>query len=252
MTTLYGILKLLILPPMSLLVLAIVGLVITWRWRRFGSLLSGGAIIALGLLSTPLVGQALIDRLQTSPPLTKDSELPEAGAIIVLGGDLERHAAEYGEETLGPLSLARLRYAVALQRASGLPVLLSGGPFPDSPRPLSEVMAEVLEDDYGLTPRWVEKDSQSTFENAAFSAKILAAAGIDRALVVTHAWHMPRALKSFQATSLDVIPAPTAFSTNPSGWSVSDFFPSVKGLWMSSYALHEVLGLWYYSLRYGL
>jgi uncharacterized SAM-binding protein YcdF (DUF218 family) len=51
--------------------------------------------------------------------------------------------------------------------------------------------------------------SLSTYENAIFSAAILARLGAGRAAVVTCPWHMARALASFRAAGVDALPLPT-------------------------------------------
>ena len=65
-------------------------------------------------------------------------------------------------------------------------------------------MAQSLTDDFRTPPRWVEAKSADTWENARFSADILRAEGITSVYVVTHAWHMRRAVLAFQGTGLTV------------------------------------------------
>ena len=57
--------------------------------------------------------------------------------------------------------------------------------------------------------------SLSTHENAVFSAAILAGLGARRAAVVTCPWHMARALESFRAAGVDVLPVPTGVTEIP-------------------------------------
>jgi uncharacterized SAM-binding protein YcdF (DUF218 family) len=57
--------------------------------------------------------------------------------------------------------------------------------------------------------------SLSTHENAVFSAAILARLGARRAAVVTCPWHMARALQSFRAAGLEVLPIPTGVTEIP-------------------------------------
>src|SRR5690606_3210249 len=96
--------------------------------------------------------------------------------------------------------------------------------------------------------RWVEGRSESTWENAVLSAPILREAGVKRILLVTHAFHMPRARASFAAQGFDVVPAPTAFRKTPE-LSLHALLPSAKGLADTSFAFHEWLGRIWYALR---
>ena len=132
--------------------------------------------------------------------------------------------------------------AVRLQRATGLPVLASGGDGE------ADAIKRQLERDFGVPVRWTEGDSLTTEENALFSAKILMGARVHKILLVTHALHMPRAYQMFSGTGLEVIPAPTDFSSHaPLKWV--DFLPSTQGRKLAKPALHEIFGLAWYRLR---
>jgi len=98
--------------------------------------------------------------------------------------------------------------------------------------------------------QWREERSRNTFENASFSAEMLRQAGIGSALVVAHPWDMARALWSFRAVGYPVIPSPTPDGASPS-LSAAAFLPQVPALLNSYYALHELIGLAWYRVRYG-
>src|SRR5205085_6891262 len=65
----------------------------------------------------------------------------------------------------------------------------------------------------------VETRSKNTAENGAFSRDVLATRGIQRVLLVTSAYHMPRAVAAFRRAGLQVSPSPTDIQT---GWSEPD------------------------------
>lgn len=109
-------------------------------------------------------------------------------------------------------------------------------------------MANALLEDYGLHTRWVENESRNTAENAINTARILKTDGVMTVLLVTHAWHMRRALAEFSKTHLQSIGAPTRFAS-PSAPRALSFVPSGKGYEDSAFALHEWLG--YTWLRVG-
>jgi uncharacterized SAM-binding protein YcdF (DUF218 family) len=116
--------------------------------------------------------------------------------------------------------------------------------------PLAELMSAALHDDFGVPVRWREDGSANTYENAALSAEMLRRAGVPTALLVTHPWHMARALWSFRAVGYLVIPA-SPHGRELSLLSSSSFFPQVPALLSSYYALHEFIGLGWYLCRYG-
>lgn len=232
-----------------------VGLVGAGLWRlggerltRLGRRLVAGSVIYLLLASQPFVGAALLRSQQSLPAIPHEGIVPEAGAIVVLGADIVPHATEYGGATLGELSLARLRYGATLARRTGLPLVTSGGVLHWRTHPLSEIMAEVLRTEFRQKARWRETKSQTTGGNAAGTAALLRAEGIERVLLVTHAWHMPRAKRAFERAGLQVVPAPTAFRAWPAlKWA--SFVPSAGALRESRWALHEAAGRAWYWLR---
>ena len=103
---------------------------------------------------------------------------------------------------------------------------------------------------FGITPRWIETLSDTTMSNAQRSAEILRKEGIHRIYLVTHSWHMPRAVLAFEHTGIEVVPAPTAFVSR-SGWLWQDFLPSAQAFLLSYYALHEWAGLVWYRFETG-
>ena len=166
-----------------------------------------------------------LERTVTPLALPTATAATTAQAIVVLTGGTWRNLE-----------------AVRLQRATGLPVLASGGDGE------AAAIKAQLERDFGVPVRWTEGDSLTTEENALFSAKILAGARVRKILLVTHALHMPRAQRLFVDTGLEVIPAPTDFS-KPVSLQWKDFWPSAEGRKTSQAALHEIVGLAWYRLR---
>jgi len=239
------ILAALILPPTSLLLLAMLGLWLARRRPRLGHGLIAGGLAALWLLSTPWVAGKLIATLETAPPIAS-GDLRRCQAIVVLGAGTYANAPEYGDDTVNELALERLRHGARLARASGLPIAVTGG-APSEGRPEGESMREALTADFGVKVRWVESQSRDTAENAAYLAPMLARDGIVRVALVTHAFHMPRARYLFERAGLQVMPAPTRFHSAPPDGSplglAGDWLPGVKALKLSYFAAHEWLGL---------
>jgi uncharacterized SAM-binding protein YcdF (DUF218 family) len=155
------------------------------------------------------------------------------------------------------MTLERLAEAAREERRLGLPLLVSGGTPSGLRDSLAGMMSTVLEDDFRVPVRWREDRSQTTFENAAFSADILRRAGVPSALLITHCRDMARALWSFHAVGYPVIPAICSAqqterrrSGEASSLSASSFSPQVPSLLVSYLALHELIGLGWYRYRY--
>lgn len=240
--------KALILPPAGLFVLGALGFALRKRWPR----LARGvwiAALALGyLISTPFLGSALLRSLESEPVLDPRAPLPSVGAIVILGGDHAPHAPEMpGGEGIGPLTLERLRYGAQWARRSGLPILVTGGIPRNAKRSTAALMAETL-GEWGLEVEWVEERAWNTATNARFSAEMLSDEGIDSVLLISQAWHLPRARRAFEAQGLRVLPGPTAFEPRPD-WDLRAWIPSANGLRESTYGIHEWLGRGWYALR---
>ena len=235
-----------LLPPLSLVILLASGLIL-FRRRRLAKSLILLATAALYSLSTPWVGSLLQKSLEISAPVSSDA-LKTADAIVVLGGGRRVDAAEYGGDTLNGISLERLRYAAFLHRTSGLPILVSGGKPSGGTLAEGRIMQHVLQTEYGLSARWIENAALTTWDNAHLSSRLLKQAGIQRIVLVTHAWHLRRAAPLFESHGLGVIPAGTRFSSARVD-SILDCLPTPAGLRDSTYALHEWLGILWYKLR---
>lgn len=245
-----GVATTLLLPPLLLLLVSIacaVGLLVLRRGRRGLAALILAAGLGQLLLATPYVSVSLRLSLQRDVPDRIDPTGPPPKAIVVLGADAVR--TEDGDE-VGPLTLERLRAGARLARATGLPLLVTGGPAgPDRP-PHAVLMARVLKEEFGLSPRWVEPDAADTAGNAVRSVVMLREDGIVAAHVVTHAWHMPRTLEAFAREGFTALPAPVRRERPPEGRLV-EWIPRPDHLGQSWLALREWAGRLVYALRDG-
>jgi len=240
-----------LIPPNLFILLAMIGVVLAWRWRRAGLIVATAAVACLYLASMPVVSFLLIGAADDLSGIVPTLPLPAApGAIVVLSAGYRHSNIPGGRDAVDSMTLDRLEEAARKQRDTGLPILASGGWLQNADDSLAGMMAESLEDDFRVPVQWREQRSRTTYENARYSAEILRRAGISSALVVTNPWHMARALWSFSAVGYPVVPAPL-----PEGQSLemspSILFPQVSALVGSYYALHELIGLAWYVARYG-
>lgn len=236
-----------LLPPLNLMLVALLGLFIIRSHSRLGRALIAGSLSLLWLCATPFFAEGTLQLLE-GLTLKADLQTQSADAIVVLGGGTYFNAPEYGMDTVGEPTLVRLRYAAKLQRETGKPVLVTGGNPLGSSTSEAQLMKATLEQEFNTPVRWVEGASNNTLENAHYSQKILQKADIKRIYLVTHAWHMPRSILAFRAAGFEVIPAPTAFTTRYRTDLLS-FIPNAGGLYGSSIFMHEIIGLLWYRLR---
>lgn len=185
--------------------------------------------------------------------------IPEADAIVVLGGALEpkewpRRSVEVKD------SGDRVLYAYELFRQKKAPVILcTGGKARTGVREFSEAedMRTMLQS-FGVPADaiLVEPQALDTFQNATMSRPLLEAAGAKRILLVTTAVHMPRSLEVFrrQLPGYEITPAPTDYEfarIRKLAWddTIKRLIPSGDNLAVSDETVHEYFGQVYYRFR---
>jgi uncharacterized SAM-binding protein YcdF (DUF218 family) len=226
--------------------LCLAGAWLAWRRPVPGIFVMLVAATFLYVAALPVVASLLISRVEASVPATSD--FAAAQAIVVLGGGVHRGGA--GErDSLGLDSLGRVAAAARAWRRLHLPVLVSGGGGRGAREPAARLMRQALEDDFAVPVAWVEDASRNTYENALYSARILNAAHIGTVVVVTDAWHMPRALWAFARVGLKPLPWPGPRQGLLYD-RIDDFLPSLSALAQTGYAVHELIGAAYYRLHY--
>ncbi len=227
-------LRSLVLPPASLLILAFVGLLLSRRHRRLGNALIATSLGLIWLGSLPVVADWLQRQAERYPPLDLSKPV-NAQAVVVLAGGSVRMAPEYDGPAIAGDTLERVDYGAYIARRTSLPVLVTGSSDE------AEAMRATLVRNLNITPRWVENRSGDTFENARFSARLLFADHISRIILVTTSTHEWRAVHEFTAAGLEVVPAPVGIRI-PSALRVDSFVPEVAALVHSHQAIYELIG----------
>ncbi len=249
------ILKQLILPPGGFLLLILFAWLL-WAWLgrpRLASwcLLTG--LFGLWLFSLPVVMEWAARQIEREPALAEgqwSGLAQQAEVIVILGSGREEADPAWGSDQPSVTAIERLRYAARLQRASDLPILISGGLHYGQPPSEAQLMAEALQRDFSVATRWREERSRTTWENALYSAELLKREGVRRVVLVTQAAHMPRARWCFEQQGLEVVSAPLGFLGVPNERPVGGWLPESKALWQNTRLLNEALGMAVYPLIY--
>ncbi|KIL42529.1 hypothetical protein SD70_00115 [Gordoniibacillus kamchatkensis] len=243
----------LVLPPACFaLLFAAAAVWLFVRSRRVKTALAVAAATVLFWLSgTPLVGSTLMRSLEQryAPPTGTTG----ADCIVLLTGGATLGTPNIGGE-LGHVSSStagRLVTAARLARDTGLPLIVSGGQvFAASANEAEAVRRELL--GLGIPDRQIrlERTSRNTEENAANTARLMRANGFTRPLLVTSAWHMPRALALFSREGVAAVPVPTDYAADGSlSPTPLLFMMTPSGMEMTGTALKEYLGLLVIQLR---
>ncbi len=240
-----------VMAPMNaltiLLALACVGLFT--RWRRAAAGLAvfcacGFFALGFGPFSAALM-RPLEDRFArpTEP-------VAEPVGVIVLGGGVRPALSAAREGFSINEAGARLIEAAALaQRFPNARIVFSGGSAslaPDAPTEAQSVRLMLPAMGVPLSRVTIEDRSRNTQENARYVAQIVQA---DRRwLLVTSAFHMPRAMGAFRAAGLDVTPWPVDYRTLGGRADFKLRFDLEENAARATVAVREYVGLLAYRL----
>nr|WP_202049994.1 YdcF family protein [Microvirga mediterraneensis] len=200
----------------SLILLGLV-LALFKRFRRFGiglSLVFTLSTVALGLL--PIASYILLPLEERFPPFRDDGK-PVDG-IILLGGSVEAADSASRGMIVANESAERVLETIQLaHRYPGARILISGGGgtvFGDGTAEAPVIAAYFKS--IGIDPArmLVEDRSRTTYENAAYSFELVKPRQGERWLLVTSAWHMPRAVGVFEKVGFAVVAYPVDFRTS--------------------------------------
>lgn len=233
-----------ILPPFSLILMAIFALLLyKLKYPKWACAFASTALLMFYILSLPYTAEKLSDSL-ISEEIPSQQDYQQAQAIVVLGGGLRDSKELFASITLPALSLERLRYAAYLHQVTQLPILVTGS----APNGNSEakVMAQELQTFFHTPVKWQENKAMNTKQNALFTAQLLLPEHIHKIILVTHEWHMQRAKWLFEQQGFEVLPAPVGHGKIPASYGLSymHFIPQASALNTNTQLLKEWLGYW--------
>jgi uncharacterized SAM-binding protein YcdF (DUF218 family) len=244
----------LMLPPVPLLLLVLIGARLLLPRRGLGWLVILFSVVLLWL-STCTGAVRVMSQLLPSPPalsfdrvreLRAEAAAKKPLAIVILGAGSEPFAPEYGVSSLQYASLERLRYGLWLAGQTGAPVAFSGGTgyAQEGATAEAKVAAKIAADEFGRPIRWLETEARDTRENAALTMAMLKPAGINHIVLVTHGYHMPRALRAFAEAAgpgVQIEPAPMGLARNLQTPTL-EWLPSAPGFRDMRLLLRELAG----------
>lgn len=237
--------------PLSQVLLGLMlGIVLLWRRRRRAALITLAATLAwLWLAASLPFGAMLMGRLEATYPPLPATELPTADVIVLLGGAVNARATP---GVLGDLNRwsDRLVFATALYKSGKAPHILVTGGGPRGEPTEAALMADILQT-MGVPEAALilEQQSRTTFDNARFVAPMLQDMGAQRVLLVTSAFHMRRSMALFRAQGVTPVPAATDHQVISTAVPALRWIPSLAGLTLTHYAIHERIGYLVYRWR---
>ncbi len=211
-------------------------------WSRRLTALSLAVVLLMGWQPLP---DLLLRQLEGQyAEIQPDANLQAYYGIVVLGGSTEpAYIARAHRQPLLTDAAERMTASLPLLRNNPTmhAVYTGGGPLQEG-EPSEARQARTFFESQGIPVDRVKFESMSrtTYENATLSALL---PGIDtkqRWLLVTSAWHMPRAMATFTKAGWNVTAYPVDFrSGTTTPWTTYGF---VTGLRSWHAALHELVG----------
>ena len=233
-------------PLFIILGLIILGLIIGSKKTSFMGL------IVLVVCSLPIFSNRLIAYLEHNYQLKNISKVEKADAIVVLSGMVRAIQTNDSLSYEFSESVDRIFAGIDLFKENKAPsLILTGGKMPWSiGKPEGEYLRDVAIK-YGVPRKNIllTENVQNTDQEAKSVKKILT---IDapKVVLVTSAFHMPRAQKVFEEAGIHVVPFPVDFRNAANKLTFMHFMPSAKSIWETSFFVKEMIGRTYYNLKY--
>jgi len=239
------------LSPLAVGLASIVASAIMLLWRdkrRPAAAFGVFAVVWLWAWSSPWLFIVLGGALERQYPPARVAALPQADAIIVLGGGIGAPTAKtvYGELYSGA---DRGWHAARCFHAGKAPVILFSGAG-EAPG-----MKQFLID-LGVPPPKIilEAESKNTYENGLFVRDRLKAMKAKRVILVTSAWHLRRSVMTFKKMGVEVIPAGTDYEALTAAATQTPamllyYLPNPDTLNKNSMMVKECLGYWAYWIH---
>jgi uncharacterized SAM-binding protein YcdF (DUF218 family) len=209
-------------------------------------------VIILIVCSLPVVSNKLVAYLESDYQLSKPSNIASADAIVVLSGMIRTVNSKEGLDYEFSEASDRIFAGINLFKEKKAPkLILTRGKLPWSVGiPEGEYLKEIaiingISENNILLTENVENTDQE-----AKAIKKLLSEDKHKVLLVTSAFHMPRAQIVFEAAGINVVPFPVDFQKGLSKITFMSFMPSANALSGTSFFVREMIGRVYYNLKY--
>ena len=209
------------------------------------------ALIILIILSLPIVSGQLIKLLEQNYRPTTPSEIARADTVVVLSGMVTLIEKNDGIHYEFSEAVDRIFAGINLLKiGKAQKIILTRGKLPWSVGdPEGEFLAEFIQSQ-GINPNRIllSEIVQNTNDEAKAISRMLPKNS--EVILVTSAFHMPRAVKVFQNQNLKVIPYAVDFRSSAQEINIIDFLPQASAFKDSNFYFREIIGRAYYSIRY--
>lgn len=238
-------------PGNLLLILVVVGLIaLCLGRRRLGLCLATVGALGLSASAVLPVGEWLLTPLEDR--IAAPSPMPErVDGIVVLGGGVDEAVSEARRHpTVNHAADRLVSTAMLARKYPTARIVVDGGSsslIPGGPTEAAAMAAFLIQE--GIDPERITRESRSrnTYENAAFAVAEVKPQPGETWLLVTSAWHMPRALGCFRGVGWRVTPYPVDYKTTGRFWTRNEIQLGPQIL-LANLAVKEWIGLVVYRL----
>lgn len=240
--------------PSNALVLLLLAalLLIALRARRLGWGLLLAAVAGLAVLGISPAANHIMSPLEERFPQFQDDGRPVTGILLLGGAELPEIGLARGQPAFSEAGERVIAFADLVRRYPEAKAAFIGGSgalLPPGDGQESQMMRRSLPT-LGIDPARVmfEEKSRNTAENAAFAKALLKPEPGERWLLVTSAFHMPRAMGAFRAAGFPVTAYPVDFRTVGRHALNTPFSRIASGLDFADVGVKEWVGLVSYYL----
>jgi uncharacterized SAM-binding protein YcdF (DUF218 family) len=223
----------------------------------FGVIINSKKISIIGIFilivcSLPIVSDKLVAYLESDYQLSKPSNIEPADSIVVLSGMIRTINSKDGLDYEFGEASDRIFAGINLFKEKKAPkLILTRGKLPWSVGiPEGEYLKEIAINNGISENNILLTENVENTDQEAKAIKKLLSDDKSKVLLVTSAFHMPRARIVFEAAGINVVPFPVDFQKELSKITFMSFVPTAKSFYDTSFFVREMIGRVYYNLKY--
>jgi uncharacterized SAM-binding protein YcdF (DUF218 family) len=210
------------------------------------------ALVLLCVSSMSFLGNRMIHRLEARCHAIPIDQAMKVDAIVSLSGYLGPPVAEGFLPNISEAG-ERLEAGIQLwQKRKADWLVFTGGRIPwANQREVEGAVAKRIAIARGIPEDRiiVTREVGNTADEASAIADLMCERGWSKILLVTTAWHMPRAARLFSKAGAKAVPFPVDFQIDErKPLTLFDFIPGAAGLRNTEVALREWYGIAFYAL----
>jgi len=244
---LFKILQAFLLPSVFVFILMLLGVgLILIKKKRAGKIILILGIVLYYLFSITPVSDFLISILENQHRYPTKSQIDSIDTVVVLSGGIKNRnlllPSALGNSTLFRLTEALKIYFLKEEK----PLIIVSGTSPIDRIEKESLFGAKFLESFNVPKEKIiwEVMSGNTFQHAREVKKIIKD---EPFLLITSAYHMPRAIKTFQKAGLSPIALPTDYQYE-NFYTILSFLPQAENLKKSNLAFHEYFGILFYRL----